>query len=172
GLRVEIGGGIRTEETVEKYLEKGAFRVILGTVCVTDPAFTERMAKRYGDRIAAGLDARGGMVAIKGWKEVSQLSLDEAFSRLTDSGISTVICTDISKDGAMAGINDAFYRDLVGRYTLQKGCGIVASGGVTDMDDVRRLASAGVSGIIIGRSLYDGRIRLEDALKAVRSEEK
>ena len=171
-LRVEIGGGIRTEETVEKYLEKGAFRVILGTVCVTDPEFTERMAKRYGDRIAAGLDARGGMVAIKGWKEVSQLSLDDAFKRLTDSGVSTVICTDISKDGAMAGINDAFYRDLVGRYTLKKGCGIVASGGVTDMDDVRRLASAGVSGIIIGRSLYDGRIRLEDALKAVRSEEK
>ena len=177
GLKVEIGGGIRSEETIEKYLEKGAFRVILGTVCVTDPEFTERMARKYGDRIAAGLDARDGMVAIKGWKEISELSLSDAFDRLTGYGISTVICTDISKDGAMAGIDAGFYRSLTKKYTIERGCGIVASGGVTDTEDVRRLAEAGVSGIIIGRSIYDGRIRLEDALRiaeaagAPRSEE-
>ena len=166
GLKVEVGGGIRTEETIAKYLEKGAFRVILGTVCVTDPEFTDRMVRRYGERIAAGLDARDGMVAIKGWKEISRLTLAAAFDRLIGSGVSNVICTDISKDGAMSGINAEFYAGLVDKYTTGRGCGIVASGGVTDIKDVERLAGAGVAGIIIGRSLYDGRIDLADALEA------
>ena len=166
GLKVEVGGGIRNEDTVREYLDRGAFRVILGTVCVTDPDFTGEMAARYGERIAAGLDARDGLVAIKGWKETSTLTLDEAFDRLTGQGISAFICTDISKDGAMAGIDAGFYAGLVERYTLGKNCGIVASGGVTELGDVERLADAAVAGIIIGRSLYDGRIRLEDALKA------
>ncbi len=164
-LKVEIGGGIRDEGTIERYLEAGVFRVILGTVAVTEPAFTAKMLAKYGERIAVGIDIRDGYPAIKGWKELSGETAEAAFTRLCEAGAKAIICTDISRDGAMKGIDEAFYRELVQKYTGGYGCGIVASGGVTDREDVVRLSGLGLSGIIIGRALYNGAVDLSDAVR-------
>ncbi|MFR7990094.1 MAG: 1-(5-phosphoribosyl)-5-[(5-phosphoribosylamino)methylideneamino]imidazole-4-carboxamide isomerase [Anaerovoracaceae bacterium] len=161
GLKVEIGGGIRDEETICRYLDAGVFRVILGTAAVERPAFTAEMIRKYGEKIAVGVDLSGGMAAIRGWKEVSEVSADEIFTRLCTYGVSCVICTDIDKDGAMKGTNRALYRSLSARYSTN----IVASGGVSTLNDVKALAETGIYGAIIGKALYTGDIDLRRAIE-------
>ena len=167
GLKVEIGGGIRNETIIRDYLLEGAERVILGTVAMKDPEFTEKMIDKYGPGIAVGIDIKDGYAAINGWEELSEMKLEEAFDMVVKMGAETIICTDVSKDGAMKGIDASFYRDLVERYTLKYGVGIVASGGVTDITDIERLAPLGLEGIIVGRAIYDGRIILSEAIETL-----
>ena len=164
-LKVEIGGGIRDEIIIQDYLSMGVERVILGTIAMTDPEFTARMIDTYGPGIAVGIDIKDGYAAIKGWEELSKYTADEAFTMLCDMGADTIICTDVSKDGAMKGIDVDFYKGLVNKYTEKYGTGIVASGGVTSLDDIDALSRIGLEGIIIGRAIYDGSIHLEDAVR-------
>ncbi len=163
-LKIEIGGGIRTENQIEDYLMMGVERVILGTIAMTDLDFTKRVLDKYGPGIAIGIDIKDGYAAIKGWKELSEMTAEEAFDRLCDMGAESIICTDISKDGAMKGIDVKFYAGLVEKYTKRYGCGIVSSGGVTSIDDIKALSNIGLEGIIVGRAIYDGRIELKEAL--------
>lgn len=162
GLKVEIGGGIRSEETIRKYLDAGVWRVILGTIAVKDPAFTADMIRKYGQRVAVGVDINGRKAAVHGWTEVSEITVDEIFARLASEGVSCIICTDISRDGAMEGTNRQLYRELSEKYPVD----IVASGGVSSMEDVAALADMGVYGAIIGKALYTGDIDLAAAIAA------
>ena len=118
GLRVEIGGGIRDEETVKKYIDAGVMRVILGTAALNDPEFLENVCRKYGDKIAVGADLKDGQVAIKGWLETSDVSGIDFLSKMQDLGVKTVICTDISRDGAMRGTNRELYRELSEKFTM------------------------------------------------------
>ena len=160
GLKVEIGGGIRSMETVKTYIDAGAFRVIIGTAAVTDPAFLDAALAQYGDKIAVGVDIKDGMVAIKGWKEVSALDCFTFCETLTQKGVSCVICTDISKDGLLSGTNLELYSQLGKRFPLH----FTASGGVTGVDDVQKLAEMGLYGAILGKALYTGMLDLKAAL--------
>lgn len=164
GAFCEIGGGIRTMEVIERYLQAGLDRVILGTAAVQDRELVRTSVEKYGERIAVGVDIRDGNVAIKGWKERSDLDAFSFCSEMKEIGVSTLICTDISKDGAMQGTNRELYRELSGRYDLQ----IVASGGVSSMEDVRYLAGMGLYGAIIGKAYYTGAIDLREALDAAK----
>lgn len=161
GLKVEIGGGIRDEETIRQYIDAGVYRVILGTIAVKDPAFTRSMICKYGEKVAVGVDISGRNVAIHGWTCVSEISVDEIFAKLCADGVSCIICTDISKDGAMEGTNRQLYRELSEKYPAA----IVASGGVSSMDDVLALAEMGIDGAIIGKALYTGDIDLREAIE-------
>ena len=161
GMFTEIGGGIRSMETVKTYLEAGISRVILGTAAVTDTAFLRRAAEEYGDRIAVGADIKDGRIAIRGWTETAEETTEEFCARMQGYGISTVICTDISKDGAMMGANHALYRDLSARFRMN----FIASGGVSSMEDVRRLTEMGLYGAIIGKAYYTGAINLKEAIE-------
>ena len=158
---VEIGGGIRDDETVAKYLDAGIDRVILGTAAVSDPAFLERCVSRYGERIAVGIDVRDGFVAVKGWTELSQYRLEEFARMMQDTGVKTIICTDISRDGAMRGANRELYRQLSEALDID----IVASGGVSSIEDVEALAALGIHGAIIGKAYYTGAIDLAEAVE-------
>lgn len=160
-LAVEVGGGIRSEEVVKRYLDAGAARVILGTAAVTDPAFLERMVARYGGQIAVSVDVRDGLVAIHGWTRQSGVTCETFMQRLCALGVRTVICTDISRDGAMRGANRALYRALNERYAVR----IIASGGVSAMEDIRALREMGLYGAIIGKAYYTGAIDLRAAIK-------
>lgn len=162
GLKVEIGGGIRSEETIKRYLDAGVWRVILGTIAVKDPDFTADMIRKYGGRVVVGVDIDGRKAAIHGWTEVSEITVDQIFARLAADGVSCIICTDISKDGAMEGTNRQLYRELSEKYPVD----IVASGGVSSMEDVAALADMGVYGAIIGKALYTGDIDLAEAIAA------
>lgn len=162
GLKVEIGGGIRSEKTIKRYLDAGVWRVILGTIAVKDPDFTADMIRKYGGRVAVGVDIDGRNAAIHGWTEVSEITVDQIFARLAADGVSCIICTDISKDGAMEGTNRQLYRELSEKYPVD----IVASGGVSSMEDVAALADMGVYGAIIGKALYTGDIDLAEAIAA------
>lgn len=161
GLKVEIGGGIRTEETVKKYLDAGVDRVILGTAALTDEAFLKNMVQQYGERVAVGVDCRDGFVAIKGWTTVSEVTCAEFCLKLQNLGVKTVICTDISKDGAMGGTNRQLYQHLSQTFALN----IIASGGVTDLSDIAALREMGMYGAIVGKAYYTGAIKLEEALE-------
>ena len=158
---VETGGGIRDDGTVEKYLAAGIDRVILGTAAVNDPAFLERCVSRYGERIAVGIDVRDGFVAVKGWLELSQYRLDEFARMMQDAGVKTIICTDISRDGAMRGTNRGLYRQLSETLDID----IVASGGVSSIEDVEALAALGIHGAIIGKAYYTGAVDLAEAVE-------
>ena len=160
-LFVEIGGGIRDLATVEAYLSAGVDRVILGTAAVTDRAFLTQAVAAYGEKIAVGADVKNGYVAIKGWLEESAYTLDAFLSEMQKIGVRTVICTDISKDGAMSGTNRDLYRSLNERYNMD----IVASGGVSSMEDVRALSEMGLYGAIIGKAYYTGAIDLKEAIE-------
>ena len=160
-LFVEVGGGIRTLETVESYLNIGVDRVILGTAAVTDPAFLEAALKKYGEKIAVGVDLKDGFVAIKGWTETSDLSADTFFARMEGLGVKTVICTDISRDGAMKGTNRELYRYLSEKYAID----LIASGGVSTLEDVQALAAMNLHGAIIGKAYYIGAIDLKTAIE-------
>jgi phosphoribosylformimino-5-aminoimidazole carboxamide ribotide isomerase len=161
-LSCEIGGGIRNMETVEKYFEAGVSRVILGTAAVTDSAFLKAAVAKYGEKIAVGADIKDGMIAIKGWIEKSELEAFDFCKKMQKIGVKTIICTDISKDGAMKGANHALYRQLSESFDMQ----IVASGGVSSMEDVEKLASLDIYGAIIGKAYYTGAIDLCDAIEA------
>ena len=163
-LFVEIGGGIRNMETVERYFDCGVSRVILGTAAVNDQTFLEKAVAQYGDKIAVGADVKDGYIAIKGWLEASSYSLEEFMKRMQDIGVGTVICTDISKDGAMRGTNLALYSELSKKYSLD----IVASGGVSSIDDVRALAKMNIYGAIIGKAYYTGAIDLKEAIEVAK----
>lgn len=160
-LFVEVGGGIRSMETVESYLSLGVDRVILGTAAVTNPEFLEEALKKYGEKIAVGVDLKDGFVAIKGWTEKSQLTAEAFFDRMQALGVKTVICTDISKDGAMEGTNRALYRELSKKYTID----LIASGGVSSLEDVRALKALDIHGAIIGKAYYTGAIDLRQAVE-------
>lgn len=161
GLLVEVGGGIRSEEVIQKYLDAGVFRVILGTAAVQNPAFLEEMVQKYGEKIAVGVDIKDGMVAIKGWTEVSSESCFDFCEKLQKIGVKTIICTDISKDGLLSGTNLELYKELSEKFSVD----IVASGGVTTLDDVKKLADMGLYGAILGKALYTGNIDLKDAVE-------
>lgn len=161
GLFIEVGGGIRTMDTVRRYLNAGASRVILGTAAVTDPDFTARAVAEYGEKIAVGADLKDGKVAIKGWLETSQDTWEVFFEKMQTLGVKTIICTDISKDGAMQGTNRALYRELTQRFAMD----IIASGGVSSLEDIQALKAAGVHGAIIGKAYYTGAIDLAQAVR-------
>ena len=163
-LFVEIGGGIRTMETVEKYLSAGVGRVILGTAAVTDTEFLKSAVAKYGDKIAVGADVKDGYIAIKGWLEKSQITLEDFLSDMQNIGVKYIICTDISKDGAMRGTNLELYRQLSQKYSMN----ITASGGVSSLDDIKKLREMDIYGAIIGKAYYIGAIDLKDALEAAR----
>lgn len=161
GLSVQVGGGIRDEDRIRRYLDLGVSRVILGTIATRDFNFVCRMAALYGDRIAVGVDVRDGYVAVSGWKEITHLEGMDFCRRLRDSGVATVIYTDISKDGKMQGTNLEAYEELSGI----KGLHIIASGGISSLPEIRQLKEMGIFGAILGKSLYEGLFGLEDALK-------
>ena len=163
-LFVEIGGGIRSMETVERYLNAGVSRVILGTAAVNDEAFLKAAVAKYGESIAVGADVKDGRIAIKGWLETSALTLDDFLQKMEAIGVGCVICTDISKDGAMKGTNLALYRELSEKYAMQ----ITASGGVSTMEDIRQLRRMDLYGAIIGKAYYTGAINLREALEAAK----
>lgn len=161
GLLVEVGGGIRSEEVIKKYLDAGVFRVILGTAAVQEPAFLEEMVQKYGEKIAVGVDIKDGMVAIKGWTEVSCESCFDFCEKLQKIGVKTIICTDISKDGLLSGTNLELYKALSEKFSVD----IVASGGVTTLEDVKKLSDMGLYGAILGKALYTGNIDLKAAVQ-------
>ena len=161
GLFCEIGGGIRSMETVKTYLENGIDRVILGTAAVANEAFVKECVAAFGARIAVGVDLKDGFVAVKGWTEKSVYDAETFCKRMQDIGVCTLIVTDISKDGAMQGTNLALYRSLCERFLLQ----IVASGGVSSLEDVKRLHDMGLYGAIIGKAYYTGAIDLQQAIE-------
>ena len=163
-LNVEVGGGIRSMETVNAYLNAGVSRVILGTAAVTDEAFLIEAVKAWGDKIAVGADIKDGKVAIKGWVEKSEYGTFEFFEKLEKIGVSTVICTDISKDGAMQGTNRELYKELSERFNVN----IIASGGVSTLDDIKALNEMDLFGAIIGKAYYTGAIKISDALEVVK----
>ena len=164
GLFCEIGGGIRTMDVIDRYLSAGIDRVILGTAAVGNLDFVKDAVDKYGDRIAVGADLKDGYVAVKGWVEKTDLSCEDFFLQMQNVGVKTVICTDISKDGAMMGTNLALYRSLSERFSMQ----IVASGGVSSLEDIRRLNEMGLYGAIIGKAYYTGAIDLRKAVEVVK----
>lgn len=157
----EVGGGIRSIPVIDKYLEVGVSRVILGTAAVTDPEFLEYALELYGDKIAVGVDIKDGNVAIKGWVEKTELEAFSFLKKLNSIGVKTIICTDISKDGAMLGANHGLYRKLSKELDMN----IIASGGVSSLDDVSRLKALDIHGAIIGKAYYTGAISLAEAIK-------
>ena len=161
GLRVEIGGGIRDREIIEKYCEAGVLRVILGTAAAGSPDFVREMTREYGGKIAVGVDIRDGFVAIKGWTELTEHRVYDFCSMMQDAGVETLICTDISKDGLLSGTNLELYSELSKRLSID----IVASGGVSSIGEVKTLRDSGIYGCILGRALYTGGIDLEDAVR-------
>ena len=163
-LRVEIGGGIRTDDAVARYLDLGAARVILGTAALNDRAFLERMVARYGEKIAVGVDLRDGFVATHGWTETSATSCEDFCAELERIGVRTAIVTDISRDGAMQGANRALYERLNRAFSMD----FVASGGVSSLEDIAALRDAGLYGAILGKAYYTGAVDLREAIAAAK----
>ena len=161
---VEVGGGIRNMDTVKTYLDAGVSRVILGTAAVENPDFLLEAVKTYGDKIAVGIDIKDGFVAVRGWTKKSAYTADAFFQKLQNIGVSTVICTDISKDGAMQGTNRQLYRALSQKYEMQ----IIASGGVSSLDDIRALREMELYGAIIGKAYYTGAINIAEAIEVAK----
>ena len=164
GLFAEVGGGIRDMETVDSYLSIGVSRVILGTAAVKDPDFLKEALAKYGEKIAVGVDLKDGLVAIKGWTETSDLKAEDFFIQMQNLGIKTIICTDISRDGAMKGTNRELYRDLSAKFDID----LIASGGVSSMEDVKALAEMKLHGAIIGKAYYIGAVDLKEAVEAAK----
>lgn len=160
-IPVEIGGGIRNMETVDKYLQNGVFRVIIGTAAVKNPEFVREAVEKYDDRIAVGIDAKDGMAAISGWEDVSEAPALELAKRMRDYGVKSIIYTDIATDGMLGGPNIEAMREMKNNVDVE----IIASGGVSSIDDVRKLKETGVEGAIIGKALYTGDIDLKLAIE-------
>ncbi len=161
GLFAEVGGGIRDENTALKYLSAGIDRVILGTAAVKNKDFAIDAVKKYGDKIAVGIDIKDGFVAIKGWTENSDKNAFDFCAEMVQAGVKNVICTDISKDGAMRGANAELYKELLAKFPIN----FIASGGVSTMEDVKKLAAMGLYGAIIGKAYYTGDIDLKQAVE-------
>ncbi|MBQ8689177.1 MAG: 1-(5-phosphoribosyl)-5-[Clostridia bacterium] len=161
GLYVQVGGGIRSMPVLMRYFDAGVSRAIIGTAAVSDEGFLVEAVRRFGDKIAVGADVKDGMIAIKGWTEKSEYSLEDFFDKMQTVGVKTVICTDISKDGAMMGTNLVMYKALSKKYNMN----IIASGGVSTIDDIRELQKMGIYGAIIGKAYYIGAIDLKDAIE-------
>lgn len=162
-MPIEIGGGIRTEEAIERMLNLGVSRVIIGTKAVQNPLFLRDAVTHFGaDRIVAGVDAKNGLVAIEGWEKVSKISASDLCGQMKEYGVRHVVYTDISRDGMLTGPNVEATKAL----TEETGMDIIASGGMSSMDDLRRLHEAGVKGAIIGKALYENRINLKEAVEA------
>lgn len=159
-MYVEIGGGIRNEEIIDKYLSAGVDRVILGTVAVTDFEFTKRVTEKYGKKIAVGVDAKDGMVAICGWTKITDEPLLDFCKKMESIGVETVICTDIAKDGAMQGCSFEIYEKLKKETNMN----ITASGGVSSYEDIKRLAELDIYGAIVGKAIYTGDVDLKKAI--------
>lgn len=166
GVRVQFGGGLRTEEAVEHALSAGADRVVVGTRAVLEPGWLAGLCARWGDRVVVALDVRDGKVAVRGWAELSSLRPEEAAHRALACGAVRLLVTDVAADGMLAGPNLALYRSMVSLPAA-----VVASGGVRNPADVRALREVGVDGVVVGRALYEGTLRLEDALRAAESGE-
>ena len=160
----EVGGGIRSMEVVRRYLDAGIDRVILGTAAVTDEAFLKEAVAQYGAKIAVGIDIRDGFVAIKGWTEKTQENALDFCSKMQSMGVKTLICTDISKDGAMEGANHSLYRTLSQQFDMN----IIASGGVSSLEDVQKLAELKIHGAIIGKAYYTGAVDLKTAIEVAK----
>ncbi|MFI3254310.1 MAG: 1-(5-phosphoribosyl)-5-[(5-phosphoribosylamino)methylideneamino]imidazole-4-carboxamide isomerase [Eubacteriales bacterium] len=160
GLFFEIGGGIRDEKRIADYLELGINRVILGTIATKNPDFVGEMVKKYGDAIAVGVDAKNEMVATHGWLENSGIPSFEFCQKMVDLGVSTIIYTDISKDGMLSGCDLPSYQRLCGISGLK----VIASGGVSSLDELVKLKSMGCHGAIVGKAIYEGKISLTEAL--------
>lgn len=161
-LFIEVGGGIRDMKRVEAYLELGVKRVILGTAAIRNYPFVEEAVKNYGNAIAVGVDAKNGLVAVNGWQETTTVNSVEFCKKLRQSGVATVIYTDISKDGMLSGTNLEIYKEL----SKIKGLDIVASGGITFADEIKTLNEMGIYGAIVGKAVYEGKLSLKDALAA------
>ena len=162
GLKIELGGGIRDLETAQRCLSAGVTRFILGTAAVTDEGFLREALREFGAAAAVGADLRDGEVAIRGWREGSGLSARAFLDRMQEMSVETVICTDISRDGAMRGANRGLYRELSESYRLK----LIASGGVSSLEDIRALRGMGLYGAILGKAYYTGAVALKDALEA------
>ena len=164
GLSVEVGGGIRSMNIVKKYADVGVDRIILGTAALNDREFLKAAVEAYGERITVGVDIKDGMVAIKGWTEVSSVSCEDFCRDLVSLGVKTIICTDISKDGMMSGTNLELYKSLNREFPIN----VVASGGVSTIDDIKALRDMDMFGAILGKALYTGAIDLKDAIAAAK----
>ncbi|MBD3792293.1 MAG: 1-(5-phosphoribosyl)-5-[(5-phosphoribosylamino)methylideneamino]imidazole-4-carboxamide isomerase [Campylobacterales bacterium] len=161
-LKLELGGGIRDEETIKMYLDLGIDRLILGSIAVKDPAFVKEMAAKYP--IVVGIDAIDGMVAVEGWGEVSDMKATDLAREFADAGVEAIICTDVGRDGMMTGVNIDF------TLAIKEASGVetIASGGLKDMNDIKALIEAGIDGTIVGKAFYEGTLDLEEAFKAVK----
>ncbi len=162
GLFIEVGGGIRNMQRIEDYLSLGVKRVILGTAAVRNYPFVEEAVKEFGGAVAVGVDAKEGLVAVSGWQETTNVNSVEFCKKLRDTGVSTVIYTDISKDGMLSGTNLEIYREL----SEIKGLDIVASGGITFAHEIETLREMNIYGAIVGKAVYEGKLSLKDALAA------
>ena len=165
-LFTEVGGGIRDEKRIEDYLSLGVNRVILGTVAVRNFKFVEEAVKKYGDKIAVGVDARDGKVAVSGWLETTEIDSLDFCHKIRDAGVKTVIYTDISKDGTLSGTNLEIYEKL----SEIKGLDIIASGGITFEEEIKKLTDMNTYGAIVGKAVYAGRLDLERVLKIAKGE--
>jgi len=163
GLDIEIGGGIRSFEVIDKYVSIGVKRVILGTAALNDRVFLCEALKKYGDHIAVGVDMKNGKVAVNGWLEVSDTDGYDFCKILDDIGVKTIICTDISKDGMLSGTNVPLYQKLSNDFKMN----VIASGGVTDINDIKALMETNVYGAILGKALYTNNIDLKEAVRTV-----
>ena len=161
---IELGGGIRSLQTIEAYLAAGVDRVILGTAAVTDPDFLKEALNRWGEKIAVGVDLKDGFVAIKGWTQTSSLTAEDFFSQMQALGVKTVICTDISRDGAMQGTNRELYKQLSRKFAID----LIASGGVSSLEDIQALREMELYGAIIGKAYYIGAIDLKTAIEVAK----
>ena len=163
---IEVGGGIRSMDVAAAYLDAGVDRVILGTAAVKDPGFLKEAVGGFGEKTAVGVDLRDGQVSVRGWTESAGIGAFPFFERLSEVGVSTVICTDVSKDGAMQGTNVSLYQELVRRFPVN----LIASGGVSSLDDIRRLRAEGLYGAIVGKAYYVGAVDLKEAVRIAESE--
>ena len=164
GLFCEVGGGIRSLRTMDRYLSAGIDRVILGTAAVTEEGLVEAAVARFGDKIALGVDLKDGMVAIRGWTSKTDLDAFSFCEKIQKAGVKTMICTDLSRDGAMQGTNRELYRQLSDRFSMQ----IIASGGVSSLEDIQALRRLNLYGAIIGKAYYTGAIDLARAIEEAR----
>lgn len=164
GLFCEIGGGIRSTEVIDRYISADIDRVILGTAAVTSNGFVEEAVAKYGEKIAVGIDIKDGLVAIKGWTETCDIKAFDFCEKMQKIGVKTIICTDISKDGAMQGTNHELYQKLSGKFSLD----IIASGGVSSIDDIKRLSKLNLYGAIVGKAYYTGAVSLKEAIEVAK----
>lgn len=163
-LFAEVGGGIRSMDIIDRYIDAGVGRVILGTVAITNPELLKQAVEKYGDKIAVSADVKDGFVAIKGWTEKSNVDVITFFENLEKVGVKTVICTDVSKDGAMQGANHSLYKELNEKFNIN----IIASGGVSSIEDVKRLTEEGLYGAIIGKAYYIDAISIKEAIEVAK----